>query len=429
MTDNYKAIVGKLRLVPVEGANTLQIALYNGLTFAVDKSYTEDKLYLIFPPDGQLSEQYALANDLIRRKNPETGIEEGGFFAQNRKVRSISLMKGKIKSVGFIASLESLNFTNGDSFKLTEGDEISEFNGIPICNKYISPATLRERGKGKGKNKVKIQRDYSAIIGLDEHQNTSQFYRSQSVFEFGDLVTVTLKMDGTSVRYANAYLKKKDTWFSRIFGKLLDINPFKIRHITGTRRVLLNPDKPLEKPGYYGKNDMYLELGRKIGENLLPGESIYAEVVGWIDEKRPLFTRGGVKFLYNQPPGTREQYVYAIKHTAQNGYSYQLPWNLVKARCTELGLKTVPELVSTFAFSGHFSMIEAIAEDLMEGPDPLDNSHIREGIVFRIDKMNQNQTFFVKAKSAAYYALEDASKNDDTFVDMEEIQEVAEVIE
>lgn len=428
MSDNYKAIVGKVRLIPIEGAKTLQLAIYNGLTFAVDKSYTEDKLYLIFPPDGQLSEEYTTANDLLRRRD-DNGKPAGGFFENNRKVRTIKLMKGAVISVGFIADLDSLTFTKGSIEDLKEGDEISEFNDVPICNKYINQATLNARGKN---NQPKKKRDYANIIGFAEHQDTSQFYKSKNLLEPGDLVTVTLKLDGTSVRCGNPYMQKYNTLWNRVISKIFKANMFFNRMTTGTRRVVLDPAN--NASGYYGDRDMYRELQNKVNGLLLPGETLYAEIVGWLDENRPIFKRGNQVFKYGQESGTRGIYVYAIKHTSPNGYSYHLPWSLVKSRCMELGIKHVPELnfkdSSTQLIvpqykddSAKDSFLDAISariDELICGADPLDPSHIREGVVIRIDKKNMNLTYFLKAKSAEYYALEDSSKLDEGFVDIEE---------
>ena len=103
-----------------------------------------------------------------------------------------------------------------------------------------------------------------------------------------------------------------------------------------------------------------------------------------------------------------------------NGYAYHLPWYLVKRRCVELGLQHVPELMDTFRYDGDVAKLDALVSELNVGPDPIDPSHIREGIVLRID--NSSGTHFIKAKSAEYYDLENKSKSDKDFVDIEEVQ-------
>lgn len=219
--DSYKASICKLKLAPIPGAVTLQLAYVNGLTYAVGKDYTEDKLYLIFGPDGQISDEYARANDLIRRRDLETGKMEGGFFDENRKVRSIKLMKGTVYSSGFIAPLDSLAFTKGNISKLKEGTELSEFNGVPICNKFINEATRKAMGS---KNQVKQKKNYTKLIGFAEHQDTNQFFKCLHLIEPEDVLIVGEKLDGTSVRIGNPFYIKRKNFFTKLLLKFLDIS-------------------------------------------------------------------------------------------------------------------------------------------------------------------------------------------------------------
>lgn len=412
MSDSY-AIIGKLKLSKVDGAKTLQIGLYQGMPFAVSMHYNEDDLYLIFLPDGQISEEYAKQHDLIGYADPETGKKKGGFFGKNRKVRSLSLMQGKIKSVGYVAEIQTLDFTGVNLQTLKEGTEITTVNGVPICTKFVSEATKAARTNNKGQKTAK-KRD---IIGLTEHKDTTHFYKVKNTIHAGDLITVTLKLDGTSVRSANCMVKKHLTWFEKLIDRFVPVEKFTREHITATRRVLLADSK---NP-YYGTDNMYREFGEKLRGNLLPGESVFGEIVGWQSESKPLFNRGGVIFKYGCQPGTRDHYVYAIKWTLPDGTAMQLPWEAVKQRCQELGIKHVPEIIPTFVFNGDIKVLDDIVDSFMEGADPIDPEHIREGIVIRIDR--GNETFFRKAKGPAYYALEDKAKNEEGYVDIEEIQD------
>jgi hypothetical protein len=112
----------------------------------------------------------------------------------------------------------------------------------------------------------------------------------------------------------------------------------------------------------------------------------------------------------------------------------QLPWSAVKNRCATLGIKHVTEATNTFIFGtnalGQYSHSELLAniQLLASGPEPLDNSHIKEGVVLRVTKSLDGSTKFFKYKTPEYYALEDASKNDESFVDVEEVQSQTEEI-
>lgn len=409
MSDTY-CVIGKLRIVPIEGAKTLQLGYYGGLPYAVSKDIVENKLYAIFIPDGRLSKEYHEANK-----------EQLTFFGKNLKVRSIKLMGGKITSVGFVADIETLAYTGYDLSKFEEGMTFNELNGIPVCSKFIV-----KYGSGiSSKNKIKTRQE---LVGLSMHPDTEQFYKFTNTLEAGDLITITLKLDGTSVRIANAYEPVELKWYQKLLARFVPSKQIDNRLYVGTRRVII---QQTTGSGWYGSHDMYLEVGRKLEGLLYPGEAIYGEIVGWQDENRPLFTRGGMRFLYGTLPGQRDFYVYNIKLTLPNGYSIDLPWNKIKTRCLELGLKHVPEiyddekwswdeafLESQFIYNGNLGMLERTVYSLVDGPDPIDPSHIREGVVLRVEKAN-GETKFFKAKSKNYYELESKSK-DAGEVDIEE---------
>jgi hypothetical protein len=395
------AVVAKLKLQPVDGAKTLQMAFYEGMPFAVSKDFEEDGLYVIFLPDGQISEDYAQQHDLIRRKDPETGEYVGGFFGKNRKVRSINLMKGKIRSVGYVASLESLEFTGFDISKLKEGDSFNELNGVPICNKFINRATRNAQGKSSGFKPKK------EAIGLKMHPDTKMVYREKRAILPGDLVTITEKLDGTSVRFGEAYIPKEYGWFFRFIGKFISLQKQFNEFVYATRRVIQDP--------VHGKK-LYRDNAEKTKGMLSPGESVYGEIVGWETPENLLFVRGGVEFKYGCPNGESDLYVYSMKWTLPNGNDITLPWEAVKQRCKEMNIKTVPEIIPPFIWTENHNYNDY--ESLIRGPSVLDNSHIKEGIVFRIDR--GMETFFLKWKSEEFYALEDKFKANEDNVDIEE---------
>lgn len=423
-------IIGKLKLVPIEGAKTLQLGYFGGLPYAVSISYSSDALYAIFLPDGQLSQEYYEANK-----------KELGFFGKNLKVRSIKLMQGKIMSVGYVAPIESLAYTGYDLSKLKEGDSFNELNGVPVCRKYINPNTLKAQSAKTLSKKAKLQ-----LIGLPEHPDTEQFYRWANTLEVGDLITITLKLDGTSCRVANVYEEVKQKWYHKLFGWFVPIAKYVNKTYTGTRRVII---QETTGAGFYGSHEMYLEIGRKLDGLLFPGEAVYGEIVGWQDENKPLFNRGGMKFIYKTKPGQRDFYVYNIKLTLPNGITIDLPWNMIKARCQQLGLKHVPEFKQEWSinynktfedidiktefceavelktyplvYDGDLDTFSGLVYSLVDGPDPIDPSHIREGVVLRVEKKNGTTQFF-KAKSSQFYSLEDKSKEAGA-IDVEEVQD------
>lgn len=73
---------------------------------------------------------------------------------------------------------------------------------------------------------------------------------------------------------------------------------------------------------------------------MLPGISIYAEIVGHISDT----TYVQKDYDYGTLPGEFDVYVYRITCVAQDGHTYELDWDAVKAYCEKYGLKHVPEI-------------------------------------------------------------------------------------
>lgn len=411
-------IIDKIKLTKIEGAKTLQLAHYDGLTFAVDMTYTEDELYAIFLPDGQLSKEYADANDLVSRIDPVTGKNAGGFFGKNRKVRTIKLMGGKIISCGFINRLSSLAFTGYDISTLKKGDTFDELNGVPIVSKFITEATRKASKNNNSPTKNKKKNE--TIINLHEHVKTNMFMKNIDNIPEGSTLIITEKLDGTSVRIGNVLESDATpTLISKILARFGYIKKDKYIHITGTRRVIIRNN---DNGGYYRNNSIYTEVGDMLENKLRPGEIIYGEILGWRTESQALFNRGGTIMKYGCEPGTRKFRVYAITREMQ-GQTIQVPWIEVKRRCDELGLEYVPEFftISSYSETEKDKILNFITS-WATGLSTLDSSHIKEGVVIRVE--NGFDSYFLKYKTPEFYALEDKSKNDENFVDMEDLQNI-----
>lgn len=105
-----------------------------GNTVIVGLDTKPEELGVYFPVDGKLGNEYAVKNDLLRRKD-ENGKPAGGYLdPEKRNIKALKL-RGE-KSDGLFMPLSSLSgFT--DIAKLREGDVITILNGVTICEKYI----------------------------------------------------------------------------------------------------------------------------------------------------------------------------------------------------------------------------------------------------------------------------------------------------
>ena len=126
-------------------------------------------------------------------------------------------------------------------------------------------------------------------------------------------------------------------------------------------------------------------------------------------------------FHYGCENGEHDVYVYRMTLTTPNGNVVEYPWSLVKTRCEQMNVKHCPEL-DKFLYTTQEDLLERVAKH-EGGPDPIGKTHIREGIVVRIDD-RQDFTAF-KQKNVDFKILEGIIKSED-IVDMEEQEDMNE---
>lgn len=440
----HEAIVTRIRVTPHPDpeVHSLAVGYINGETIIVSNSTKDGDLGLYFPCDLQLSESFAKANDLVRRKNPD-GTNAGGMFDENRKVRA-QKFRG-VKSNGFWCPLSYLTYL-GDVSSLQEGDKVASFMGTEICRKYFTPQALRQKNAGQ-KNPAK------ETIWFPKHKDTEQLRHSLRSLKAGDRLVITNKVHGTSQRVAKNYEAKEPKFLDKILGFFGINRDLKVmRFYNGTRNVVLRGTDT----GFYSES-----FREKVAAKLYPfledHMEVFFEVVGWEVETRkgdgnseyissasPIMPRQDtsktkdkeVKKLYGdkitykygcQEPTIGELYlddnnyfgiyVYRIAYVLPNGAVVDLTWDQVKEKCTSWGIKHVPEL-DNFVFDGRIDdMLERVSK-FTDGPDVIDSSHPREGVCVRVDS-SKWQCY--KDKSFLFKVLEGIAKENDEYVDMEEV--------
>lgn len=372
-----------------------------------------DEVGVFFRTDGQLSDKFVRANNLYR-KDPETGKPGGGFFDANRRVRC-QKFRGE-KSDGFWCPLSFFEFTKYDVSKLGPGDEFDELNGVPICNKYVTKATRQARQR-----RINFRRETKCF---PMHVDTRQFRDYSDSIQHGNLIVITEKVHGTSHRFGYVLDKVEQKWWERLLRR-----PPKreYTYMSGSRRVILRGQK---EDSFYTDESFRDKACEPFVDNLHKGEVVFFEIVGWAgetehimqpqntDKLKDVKKQYGPQMVYKYGciPGQFRALVYRIVMANEDGVLTEYPWDKVKARCWELGVEHVPEMRPQFVLSDED--MQSIVETAVEGPSLLDGSHIREGVVIRID--NGHETRFLKHKSFTFGLLEGYLKDDANFVDREE---------
>lgn len=374
----------------------MQCATIFGNNVIVDLSYYAGQKIVYFPVDGQLNEEFAKANKLLRMKD-EAGNQIGGYLDPVKRNITALKLRGEC-SDGLVLPIECLSpYVDIDTLHI--GDRISVLNGTTICQKYVprrNPPKCNSKCNSGSKRKAPLAPLFA------EHIDTAQLAYNHQAFHNGDIVEVTLKMHGTSQRtgYLPVRTGYKRTFIDRILRR--KATPiYEYRYISGTRRTVLED----YDGGYYGSN-AFRETHSKLFEGKLnKGETVYYEVVGFTDTGAPIMPSVNNKkmndkefvkqygketvFSYGCSPDAdkkSEIYVYRMTLTNEDGFVVDYSPAQIRYRCEQIGVNVVPQfgvcIIPEDVDAGDY--ITEYAENFYDGVDPVGKKHIREGVVCRI---------------------------------------------
>lgn len=445
---SYKAIIVELRAVRRhENADNLDLATVCGNQVVIGKGHKDGDVGVYFDTDGVLTSTFASALNLYRKGEFNKNKKQTGMFDDNLRIRA-QKFRGE-KSEGFWLPLTTVV----KEFKMVPTEVGAEFDMIGkelICQKYINPRTLKKQGTMKSSKKIKNEM-------FHEHFSTAQFGRNEFMIGLDDQVVVTEKLHGTSQRVANVKIQPEPKWYQKIFG----ITPAPVwEDMIGTRRVILDKKKLEEDNGYHSTTFRQRAAEPFLGQ-IKKGETFYYEVVGFETEGKPIMGSHSNKklkgqldkqaysdfcstfgdttiFSYGCENGTCDVYVYRVTLTNEDGYSVDLSWDAVVERCTELGIKTCPEVFrGTRRQMAHFEALRRADIDGRETEDERDiqehsleyikhlsmgktklGHNLSEGVCLRVEK--GITPLVLKEKSFEFKVLEGIIKSQEDYVDTEE---------
>ena len=431
----------------------------NTVCVAKDK-YFEGQLGVYFPVDGQLSMEFCEKNGLLAVYDEFGKNISGGYLdPSKRNIRAIKL-RGE-QSDGLFLPIECLAYTGVDLKSLTPGTPITVVNEHDICKKYIPYKKNGKPSRVPAGQKLKKKNSTPTFF---EHKDTEQLVYHLNEFKPGDYIEITRKLHGTSGRTAyvptfnGGYTTNNP--FHKFITKILPVEKaqkFAEKHctpvfdydiVTGTRRTVLDNFDG----GFYGSNEFRKQYHDFFKGKLWKGETVYYEIVGFTHDGTPIMStcsneklkdKAFVKqygktttFSYGCDPqgcGGKPQsdiYVYRMTMTNEDGQVVEYTPDFMRYRCMYMGVKTVPvewagfipdEEVFTgtsceLTDAGQFVLEKA--EKFFDGPEPIDPSHIREGVVIRV--INRPAFTAYKHKNFNFKVIEGIIKDVAEVPDMEE---------
>lgn len=457
MSDNGKSeycctVVRIGEVTPIEGSDFLAKTIINGDSIVIRKDEVkEGDLMLYASNETQLNLDFLSANNLFELGSRELNanheeveklINEGkkdeakklvGFFNKRGRVKMIRL-RG-VPSFGFLFSLDTLAVWKPEVAKLNledyEGkdfDTVCDELFIKVYVPYVKPKP--ERTKSDKRNK-KLNRFDRIIPGeFSFHYDTDPLAKNMFLIKPDDVVTISVKIHGTSVIIANVKTRKprKIAVTKRLWNWVVDklALPEERKYIDydvvydnvySSRTVIKN--KYINKDvtdGFYG-TDLWGEYSEKLYPFIPKGMTIYGEIFGYVTGESKMIQKG---YDYGCEPGKNKMMIYRITTDIGEGKKYE--WDVLEVReFTNKLLQDNPELAEwikpiTVLYHGtlrdlyphistenhwHETVLAAMQNDTetlgMELDEPLCNSKVaREGIVLRIDNDPVKEAFKLK---------------------------------
>ena len=499
---NYLATICRVgETTPIEGADKIVKTVINGYDIVISKDMAPGTIVVYFPVECAISPDFLGANNLFERsefernanaeeiksliveaENAETEEKVAeisakiksmcGFFGKQGRVRILKL-RGQY-SQGFICGIDSMVRFNPEladvDWESLVGTQFNYIGEHEICWKYVPPTKEVRSGGGSDRawrKRMKHIRRFDRLIEgqFAFHYSTQMLAEHIDAISPDDIVSISVKVHGTSVIIANV-LTNKQSDFTAAYARKRAKKVLKMKYLTVTNRqknallrsyveyktrpekvygniyasrsVIKNQYINPNKNDFY-KNDPWGCVNRDFGPYLEKGMTIYGEIAGYVEGSQAMIQ---AKHDYGCKPGQWKFMPYRITMTDEFGNKTE--WDVDKVdEWTRNLVAEHPELKDKTLFLNivyhgrfgdlypdldehthwHANVLARMKADkehfLMEEDEPLCKNKVpREGIVIRIDGDKFARAW--KLKTARHYGKE-AEAHDKGEVDMEEI--------
>lgn len=444
MKQEYSASIVRIREVkPIERSDFLGVTLVNGIEVVVRKDAVKEGQIMFFAPqetalnlkflsvNNQFElgeyEQNANAADVKKLKD-EGKTEEAkqlvGYFNKRGRVRAMKL-RG-IYSKGFLISPEMMAAYNpkvtnlnleelvGTDFDMVDGELFIEVY-IPFVPK------MKDRSGKRGKDEPKYDRMIAGQFAF--HYDTNPLAKEIAQIQPDDVVTLSVKLHGTSVILGNVLVRMpkeihtRAEWFNRkINNTYCAIWPYLPKALQryeevydlvySSRTVIKNQYINLKKTQDFYEADVWGEYHDLLVGKIPQDMVVYGEIVGYLTDSDRMIQKD---YDYGCERGTNKLMLYRV--TTRNADGTRREWDVTEVLQFTKQLKTgYPELASRLhpidiLYHGtlkdlypdlsttehwHENVLQAMKQDKqtlgMEQREPLCKQKVpREGIVLRKD--------------------------------------------
>lgn len=392
--ENYTCTIVDLNSTyPLEGMDNLVGASFYGMQVLIPKTYTPGP-YALFSTESQLSKEFCSNNNLYRKTELNKDKSQGGYIDVNRRVRAVK-MRGHISSA-MLLPMSCFNYLGVDTSEFEIGDTFDTIDGVEICRKYINRQELIADQRQKQNKKADPAVDEKLF---PRHTDTMQYLRHKA--EFGDrIVSVTQKLEGTSVRFGKVPVRRQLSVLERISKRLgISVKSHEIDFVVGSRRVIKTKEN--ESRGFYSQ-DIWTQVAERFRDLVPDNFILYGEIIGYIDGDTPVQP----KYTYNLKPGQSEFYCYRVSVINDQGILVDLSYDAVTVFCRERGINVVPLLWSGWHHDfdiDSFMDKRFFDEGYIQAVPLSDKDTVDEGVIIRAEAV---QPLLMKAKSPIFLGYE-----------------------
>lgn len=403
---NYAATVVALKdFVVLPNCDNIKAALIFGNSVIVAKEAEAGAVGLFFPPECALSAEFLAANNLYRHAEwGNVDAKAKGFFEQHGRVKTVKFRGNK--SEGFWIPISCLNGLLNEDVYVNPGDTFDTLGGVEICRKYVPKGNPRGEAQARGKQP---QLEDSIVVGQFRfHFDTENLRRNIHKILPTDYISITDKWHGTSVVIGKLLVKRDLTWIERLlvkFGVRLDTAAYGLTY--SSRRVIKAVNGRAKTANHYYSEDVWGAAAKSVEDKIPNGFTLYGEIVGYTADGKPI--QGG--YTYGCEPGKHRLLVYRATLTTLDGIVIELPWLQLKEFCEKYGLETVRE-INYGSACDLFPVADLDYETATWGDaflKKLETAYVNdgdcphnvkgtpaEGIVVRIDRLNECESFKLK---------------------------------
>lgn len=324
---NYCATVVELKeFRELIGCDNLKAAVIYGNQVIVPKNLKPGTVGLFFPVETALSKEFLSANNLYRR-----------YFDKHGRVRCAIFLG--YKSEGLFMGMESLLFA-GDVTALKPGDKFDEFNGIPVCSKYIPRSNKTVDRPARFRKDRQPSAGDSIVDGQFRlHVETGNLRRNAYLIGPTEFVSITNMLHGTSVVISNVLVKRRLSLLEKIALRLgVRVQRYEYGIVYSSRRVIKGVAGE-SKETY--TDDIWGTVAKEIGHKIEKGITLYGEIVGYTPSGQPIQSMGGKPYSYGCNPGEHKFFVYRITHTDPDGNVIEFFANQIIDYCQNHDLESV----------------------------------------------------------------------------------------